>query len=658
MRFLTVILMLAAAMPSYAGDYTAESTVRVRTMDHSNGELGLIQEYDGHRNKNGVEGDLQFTGSTSFGYLDLGANDLGYGEGGVYLGMNLGRYVAIKGKMTTLTHRQPFIKSTIFVNSVATNTASDLPLTTVRNNAQAPNLFSFKRVEGDLRAAFTCPTTMDRKITGSYWQEREYGDTPARYYSMSLNQAFIDRTTKEWGAGINSAIGEGAVAVGFNQRRFEDHAQLVQDDQSKEVTPNPYPLIGNVTPKVYARIHGPTQKMDLYSAMYRSGADAVVPMTVSLSERVRRSEYNGYVSNTHSGTLGAAYKPTKKSSLNARVYARTTGVYEDTTFRDDRGRYWWGSDLEPSIDRYNLSGDITGRYEYSQKLSFKAGVKYENNYRRHTPDASFEAGRASWFSDGTYFPLGYHNGTTASQDTRYTYNAGVDASLPYDAELGAGYSKMLANRAVYNGLADDEDKVDATLTVPLPHKLTFAGSVGYSAEKNKGNWHMINRHMRQKTYQAALEWAGTKLPYSSEISAGTDYTYERNTTRADQYYGFDKAPVDNAVHLTQAVYRNTNNTVGYHATLELPKGFSLTGQGSYTIAQGERPSILSPTENIRNTPTDIRIARDSVRLKYLPARYKYLSSSLGYRRDIWIDKYSAWENGWVKVVDLEVSAKF
>jgi len=386
-----------------------------------------------------------------------------------------------------------------------------------------------------------------------------------------------------------------------------------------------------------------------------------VPMTVSLSERVRRSEYNGYVGTTHSGTLGAAYKPTKKSSLNGKIYARTSGVYEDITFRDDMGKYWEvTTGPGPHIDRYNITGDINGRYEYSQKLSFKGGFKYENTYRRHAPDESWESDEALYTSDGLFYPKGAFNNTTAAQDTRYTYSAGFDASLPYDAELGAGWSKMLANRAVYNGTADDEDKLEATLTVPLPAKLTFAGSAGYSAEKNRGNSDLISRHVRQKTYQAALEWAGTKLPYSSEISAGADYTYERNTTRADSFYNHNYgAPLGLAVHINEAVYRNTNDVVGYHATLTLPKGFSLTGQGSYTIAQGDRQFVLvAPTERITYTPTDIRIARDSLRLKYLPARYKSLSSSVGYRRDSWIDKNSAWENGWVKVVDMEVSAKF
>lgn len=661
MRFLTAILLLAATVPSYA-QTSVQNTVKYISVNTS-GNKGVVQEYDGQQQKGGVQADLEVQALNSNTYLDMAVNGVNGNEVGGYIDLNVGANFAVKGKFMNLTHRVPYLRSGLLTNGVlsekgyttlsqSTWTVKLATFTGTQANYDAPIAISnsganleidkmdlhFERAETEAKAIFSFPGSPETTLNAGFWQEREYGTAAIRYNSSQLNIGFIDRNTQDVSLGVNTSIGEGAVSVDYTERNFKDSArQLVVDT-------------------TYVR--GPASKMGLTDIRFRTGAGAAIPVTAALSARKRTSAVTNFTNNTYMATVAAAYKPLKKLALTAKAYGRTVTTYEDHNFISVKGgTYKWGGTNGPgaAIDQFNLSADVKARYEYSDKLSFKAGYKYENNYRANTSTSSFDSTINYTDQYNVLFPTHSLLNLTARQDTRHTANLGVDVSLPFDIELGAGYSKMMANRAVYNGVSDDRDQADASLVVPLPAKLTLVASVGYLAEKNKRD-KIIKMSRHQNSYQTAVEWAGTP-----KVSAGADYTYEQNSDQADMFNGYQGT---NQIHIKGSLYRYENNVIGTHAGWNFAKGLSLMGNGSYTISRGILADNLNTvvataaTTRVIFAPRDIRIARGAVALKYLPAGYKDVTARLGYRRDQWIDKVFKQNSGWVNTVDASVSAKF
>lgn len=644
MRFLTAILVLAAALPSYA-QTSVEGTVNYLSVN-SQGKRGLVQQYDGQQT-GGVQADLAVSALGANTYFDLEVNGLNGPDASGYFDLNLGADLAIKGKFDNLTHRIPFLKTGVITNGVLATKAytttlylSTAPTTgrTVVMDVENRDL-RFTRNETGASAAFSFPNSPGTKLNAGFWQEREYGEAALRYNSSQVNVGYVDRTTKDVALGVNTPVGEGAVSVDYTERNFKDKAtQLVSES-------------------VYAR--GPTSKMGVTDIRYRTSAGAAIPVTAALSARTRTSAVTKFTTNAYAATVAAAYKPLKNLYLTAKAYGRTVTTFENHSFRSVKGgNYVWGGTSGPSqaIDQYNLSADLKARYVYSDKMSFRAGYKYENNYRANVSTYSFDSHIEYADQYGTVYPgSSTLFNLPAVQDTRHTATLGVDASLPFDMELNAGYSKMMANRAVYNGSSDDKDKISASLVVPLPFKLTLVASAGYMAEKNKRE-NYIKMSRRQNSYQTAIEWAG-----NSKFSAGADYTYEQNSDHSDMYNGYKST---GQIHIIGALYRYENNTMGYHAGWKMSREFSLMGNGSYTISRGYQPDSLNQglaaaaTTRVIFAPKDIRVARGSIALKYNPASYKDVTARLGYRRDQWIDKVFTTQSGAVNTIDASVSAKF
>ena len=650
MRFLTAILLLAAALPNLARageDYSGGVTVRFLDLDHTKNQ-GLVQEYDG-KQYDGAEADLKFNTAGKEGYLDLQVNSIGSADEDGYFDLNLGSFISVKRKFSILTHRTAFLKTGLLSNGVYENTTA-APLTYL--NKADTTAFGFKRTESETKLAFACQQNLDNKLTVGLWQENEIGNTISRISSSRLTYANVDRQTKDFFVGLNAGVKEGAVSLDYTQRLFEDFATPMV------MTAAVYP----VTPPIYNAMPGPDHKMDLYDLRYRTGVGAKVPVTLALSSRARRNESNNYKAYTNSVTLAAAFKPAKKVSVIAKVYGRTVGIYEDASKRSLKfvpyNAVAYNAAMTsvtdgpvPGIDRLNLAGDLKANYNYSDKLSFNAAYKYETNYRRHVEEHSWETAYAYIDSYGVYYDTGTADNVAAKQDTRHTISAGAAASLPFDAELQVGYSKALSNHAVFNGMPDEEDKLDASVSVPLPAKLTLVVTADYLAASNDKSDTKWNTH--QNSYQTALEWAGT-----SKVSAGVDYAYSQRSDHSEQFHGYR---LTKNIHIRGALSRYENNVIGLHAKVQLPKGFSLDGNGTYVISRGIMPDNLDltgGTTRIIFAPVDVRIANGMVALKYAPAKYKDLTARLGYRRSQWIDKYVSANSGWANIVDLSASTRF
>ena len=656
MRFLTAIFILAAAMPSYAqaaGNYVLTPTLRVIDLD-SSGKPGFVREFDG-RQKGGYEVDLSLVGGDANTYLDIVMNGLNgptqggyfdhlrdlvkpfnrwsaFGENG-YFDLNLGSSLSLRGKYMNLTHRVDYMETGMLINGVYTAKA----LTNL-NGAAAKDLF-FNRTESEGKVIYTLPGGSDGKISAGFWNETETGQSAIRYNSGNLNVGYVDRQTNEINVGATAPVGEGAVSADYTVRKFEDSAvQYI----------TPYSSVLSV--KLYART--PHQKTSLYDVRYRTGADAAVPVTAALSARTRTNAQNQFTANIYSAAFGASYRPLKKLSLTAKANGRVETTYENSSWVNLKaGNYPWVK----AVDHHDLSADLKARYQYSDKLSFNAGYNFESNYRPGSNTTSFDEEINYTDSLGVLYSSYTLKNLTARQDTRHTGKLGFDASLPFDLELGASYSKMMAERAVFNGTSDDSDRAESTLIVPLPAKFTLALTAGYLAEKNKRDKTIkMNRH--QNSYQTSIEWLG-----SSKFSTGADYAYEQNSDHSDIYNGYLST---GNIHLRGALYRYENNVIGYHATWELAKGFSLMGNGSYTISRGgvvtnlNETSTTAATKRVIYAPVDVRLASGSLCLRYLPAKYKDVTAKLGFRRNMWQDKTVAANSGTVNVTDLSVSAKF
>ncbi|MBI4351173.1 MAG: hypothetical protein HY550_07020 [Elusimicrobia bacterium] len=645
MRFLTAILLLAAVIPSYAqtaDNYSAVSTARFLDLNYG-GNKDFVQEYDGRQNS-GMETDLEVAGVKDNTYLDFELQGINGPSYNGYVDVNFGSSLRVRGNFKNLVHRPAFRTTALLEDGRFVEHGS---MTLVNQSKRPGGLFN--RTESEAQLMYYVPESRGARLIAGYWQEYEAGTTYNRYNSSVLNIGYVDRQTSELSMGVYTPLAEGAMSADLTHRRFVDSADY-----------NGIAL-GTTAPRA------PDLRMNLVDMRFRTGSDAVVPMTAALSARTRTNTENGYTSHAYSATLGAAYKPTKKTYVTARAYGRTVGTDENRSFiiRYGNTTKAWGVSGGPhaEIDRYNLAGDLKARYIYSDKLRFKAGYKYENNYRKNTNEYSFEGevgdnqNGIKRFYDGVTFSTGSQNNVPAVQDTRNTASAGFEISLPLDMDLDVGYTKMTANHAVFNGTSDDSDKGEATLIMPLPARLTLVVTAGYAAEKNKRDQQNRMRS-RQNSYQTALEWAGT-----SRFSAGANYAYEQNSTHADNYWGFNSTGM---IHIPQAFSRYENNVIGLHARWELPRGFSLAGNGSYIISRGQLTDNLNvlgvanrySAAEVRFAPTDVRIARGAVALTYLPPGHKDLSCRLGYRRDMWIDKVYFMNSGWASTVDLSASAKF
>lgn len=665
MRILTAILMLATAIPSYA----QLATVRVVDLNRAgNGEL--VKEYEG-RQRGGLEADFSYSSLNGSNYIGIEANGLNGSSENGYIDLNLGSELSIKGKFSQLTHRTPNLRTFTTINgqyvtpqrSYAATTGGVVKIsteTTQKLTDLTGGPVSFDRVESEAKVVYSPTNYPNQQITLGVWQEQENGRQLARYPNgaaqvMSDN---LDRNTRDLSLGINTPLGSADMSLEFTQRVFEDDSSTVPAKTSKLIRPE-----------------ASKQLVNLYDIRFRSDSNSLVPFTGALSGRSRTNKHNGYTANAYAATLAASYKPLKKVYVSAKAYGRVTGLYENKAYRDDLGVLAG----EEQIGYSNLAGDLKARYEFSDKLNFRGGYKYENNYRRHARDYEEQFTKEATYQDGTVISSNSQTNAVAVQDTKQTVMVGFDLLLPLDVELSADYRRMVANHATFESMPTVQDKIEASLNVPLPMHLTLMTSGSYLSEKNKKS-NLTDTSMHQNSYQAAIEWAG-----NSKVSAGADYGYDQSSHYGTGWFGasnsttslnangtnFHEYPqggstnfLTNLIRVPGMLYRYENNVIGIHATVVMPKGFSLTGRGTYTMSRGSIPVYIngpwrdfSAVPVVTNLgPSDTRITSGSLVLKYVKSQD--LTARLGYRRDQWVDKVDAVNSGWVNTVTASVSAKF
>lgn len=674
-------ILLAAAAPLCAlaqDNYSGEVTLRAVDLN-TRGNQGQVREYE-NKQYDYAEGDLQLNANGKAASLDLFLEGLNSSEESGFFRLNAGKRLTLTGKLENLTHRQAFVPYVTVMNGQYVTPLLTYTLfnshksTATQSNLTNDNDMLFKRTETELKAVLAGSERQDQKIMASFWQEYERGNSFGKYSGASgvpagalgnqVRTVDVDRRTTDLTVGIGQGVGEGAFSADFTRREYQDDSDVFVT--SRAVT-------GMRLPIQVAKPEIGDTKMDLVDVRFRGTIGEKLPITGLLSSRIRDNSKNGFETRAYTANLASAYKLSSKARLNMRVYGRASSVRENpdyrvTEFGTTSGQYQNRTGaylITDGIDRYNLAGELKGRYDWSDNLGFNAGVKYANNYRRFADHYTYEFDRDATYEDGTFISSNTQHSGVAVHEEKTSVSAGFEAALPWDISLEGGYNGTFANKAVFEGLPTETHSVDSGFSVPLPYNLAVNGSAGYTKEKNfKAS--MSDARMEQTVYQGGLNWEGFKV-----LTVGADYSYDRTSYRSIGYFSesnnVNNNWVINLMREPNMMYRFENQVYGYHMTAKLPYGFRLRGNASYTMSKGKAPVMLDNftigtaynANGVNLTdlnPSDTRITSGRIALDYDYA--DWLAASVGFRQDEWYDNVITSNNGRYKAVDLSVTARF
>lgn len=666
-------ILLAAAAPLCAlaqDNYSGEVTLRAVDLN-TRGNQGLVREYE-NKQYDYAEGDLQLSANGKAASLDLFLEGLNSSEESGFFRLNAGKRLTLTGKLENLTHRQAFVPyvtvmNDLYVTPLVTVAIGTHSIAAAQSNLSTDNNMLFKRTESELKAVVSGSERQDQKITASFWQEYERGNTVARYSGTAgtpagslgnqVRTVDVDRRTTDLTVGIGQGVNDGAVSGDFTRRIYEDSSDVtVTRSHANGPIQVAKPEIGDTT-------------MDLVDLRFR-GALGKMPFTGLLTSRIRDNSKNGFETRAYTANLASAYQLGKKARLNMRVYGRASSVRENWDYRVTEyvttgGVYPTSAvTVADNIDRYNLSGELKGRYDWSDRLGFNAGVKYDNNYRKHADHYTYEFDKDATYEDGFFASSNTQHSGVAVHEEKTSVSAGFEAALPWDIALDGGYTGVFANKAVFEGLPTESHSVNSGFSVPLPLRLALNGSAGYSKEKNfKAS--MSDARAEQTVYQGGLNWEAFKA-----LTVGADYSYDKTSYRSVGYFSegnnVNNNWVINLMRQPNMMYRFENQVYGYHMAAKLPYGFRLRGNASYTMSKGKAPVMLNdfsstggPALGVNVTdlgPSDTRVTSGRIALDY---DYKdWLAASVGFRQDEWYDNVITSNNGRYKAVDLSVTARF
>ena len=374
-----------------------------------------------------------------------------------------------------------------------------------------------------------------------------------------------------------------------------------------------------------------------------------------MTGRQRENLFNQYRFNAAVAAFNAAYKASDKLSLTARFYGRVFEVDENKTFINVV------SNNPPAnthqIDIMTAKGDFSLSYRPVKPILLKAGYLVQVTHRRDAPTEIFGA---AVYSDGTYVYAQQQANSVATDDVKHTFSAGAKAELPLDVEVDADYKKMKANRAAFVNMPIHSDEASLSVNVPLPGHLELYAIAMYLKEHN--TIELTNYHLTRNSYRTGLDWEA-----ENRVFVGADASYETTRRTSNGWFGATNALVNPALtgfeHVNGMYNRQNNTTTGLHARVNLPKGFVVKANGSYTWSTVATPLNMLPRTDPGFalgdiTPGDVRIARGGAALEFTPSKYKNLTARASYRVDDWVDKYDSNNSGRASVTQVGVSAKF
>jgi hypothetical protein len=182
----------------------------------------------------------------------------------------------------------------------------------------------------------------------------------------------------------------------------------------------------------------------------------------------------------------------------------------------------------------------------------------------------------------------------------------------------------------------------------------------YLSERN--SIQLTANHLTRNAYRTGLDWEA-----QNKVFIGADASYETSRRTTNGWFGASGGNANPALsgfeHVAGMYNRQNNTTTGIHARVNLPKGFVVKANGSYTWSTVATPLNIQPKTDPGNylgdiTPGNVRIARGGAALEFTPAKYKNLTARASYRVDDWVDKYDSNNSGRASVTQIGVAAKF
>lgn len=617
---------------SYGGE------VRFVDLD-TKGSRGQVQEYNGKLYAGG-EGDLWFSNQGAKGLIDLDFNEIGSTEENGTVHVDVGDWLKASARLNRMIHRQNMTDFGIIVNGQFVKIPSNL---SQQHFADDQNML-YRRNETEFSLGLFDPGNTARWLTAQYWGVYKKGTAPSGYYTggvLHFAEANVDNQTDEVTLGVGSPVAErGAMAVDVVRRDFKDMAAVIK--------------FGNATSAVRPPL--PNTQMTAAEMRFRYDASKKLAFTGALTGRERENLFNLYKTNAAVAAFNAAYRVSDRLSLTARLYGRMVQVDENKSFVNVI------SNNPPAnthqIDKSSARGDFSLSYRPVDPVLLKAGYKITATHRRDAPSEIFGP---AVYSDGTIVYNEQHANSVANDDVKHLISFGAKADLPFGVSAEADYKRLQANRAAFVNMPTRGDEVNLAVNIPLPRRVDAYLLAQYVNERNAIEY--TQYHMTRNAYRAGVDWETL-----NKVFVGADASYETTRRTSNGWFGSSDnstlTPNQSGYEHVGGMYNRQNNTTaGLHARVNLPKGFVVKANGSYTWSAVATPLDMQPRTDPGSslgdiTPGDVRIARGAASVEFTPARYKNLTARATYRVHDWVDKYDTDNSGRATYTELGVSAKF
>jgi len=643
-RIMTAALLVGlTALPVHA---QATYGVGARYVDlDTQGSRGQVQEYDGKLYYVG-HGDVSVSNQGAKGLFDIEINDIGSTEENGSAFIDAGGF---KSSLTfdRISHRQNVRNYVLMINGFSAIAPNGSGTGKVLRPGFDWNLL-VKRTEADLKLGYYDPANSARFLAGQYRTVSKKGD-----YGFGVNANFlvgdVNNEAQDIAASVGTNVGEeGAVAIEVLRREFRDYANHTADG-TRAINP----ILGN-TQLTSAEM----------TFRYNAGKDLAV--TGALTGRQRENQFNGYKVNAAVGALNAAYKASEKLALTAKLYSRIVEVDENNGWQSVVKDAGHGNPLGlgqgNQFDKTTVKGEFVANYQPVEKTHLKAGYKMELTHRR---DAEHFVYDEAWYTDGVIIATGAHMNFITMDDVKHIFNIAAKAELPLDIEVEADFKHLRANRPAFVNRPTRSNQASLGVFVPLPAHLHLSLMADYLKEHNSVA--VSQYHQTRRGYRAGLDWQ-----HDNKMFFGTDASFEDISYFTEGWFGqSSQIKYDAAMTIAKSKYMHEggmknhtrNTTAGLHSRINLPKGFVVLGNGSYTWSVVQTPVHLDPKTDVGSyvgdlTPGDVRIARGVVGVEYTPERFKDLTAKASYRVDHWVDKIDAANSGRASIASLGASMKF
>lgn len=645
------VLAVLSALPVRAADsaatYDASAAARYIDLDFR-GSRGQVQEYDG-KVYNTVHGDVSVGNQGTEGLFDISVKNIGSTEEEASLSVDHKSGFKASGKYQNMYHRLNFLRVGETINGAW------VPKTAIDARSISPGQeVKIRRTEGEFNLGFVNPENAARFLAVQYWAVEKRG---SRYWSSSGANIKADNVdvnsikqdiTIALGTNIREAT---ALSVDYIRSQFEDKAEVLYAPFGG--------LTGSSNNGGLTKRREPTQQANAAEFKFRHDVSKNLALTGAFTGRQRENLRTGYKFNAAVGAINAAYKVSSKVSLLAKLYTRIYQVDENLAYFPTLGP---GDALEHvnthQFDKNYVRGEFIANFRPIEKVHVKAAYKLENTTRRDAPTQFYSTNR--YFTDGYLVNVPWNN-ETAHSDVRHTFTVGVKAELPLGIGADAQYKKLIANRAAFVNLANQQDDINGTLSVELPKDVSVYAMAGFLKERNTEN-NYARYSQSKNTYRAGLDWAAT-----SKMFFGMDATYETARWYHELYLGSGAAtPIVGTYHSSAATYQR-NAVAGVHGKVVCPKGFVVSGDGTYTRSTVGTPidyrftgaGSTPPYSTVNDfTPSEIHIARGTLILEYTPEKLKNLTARASYSVSDWVDKMDDQNSGRASVAQLGASMKF